>query len=262
MYKLTLIALLFFFPVFLPASAAHAQLAGIIRDFCDEVGEDTEEFIEEAADAARDSQECFDDFDDCTSGIIDRDPIKCIDNFARCSKRATRDKQQACAEFFHEFRRDYSRASREARRERLKDEFQSSPTVLEKVSIAAEAAGSCGGGIDQAPEPPDPDPDNVCDSVLCESSDVRAAVCDDFVEGCLDAGAGEEGCTAGGLFICRGAPLPEDTDQGGVCARELCSISDDLAERCEGFLTLCLGVGTELGEDECVGGALLICRGG
>ena len=52
-----------------------------------------------------------------------------------------------------------------------------------------------------------------------------------------------------------GAPPPEEDT---VCTRELCAENEELQEQCETFLGTCLELEPE-NEDECVGGALLIC---
>ena len=52
-----------------------------------------------------------------------------------------------------------------------------------------------------------------------------------------------------------GPPPPEEDT---VCTRELCAENEELQEQCETFLGTCLELEPE-NEDECVGGALLIC---
>jgi len=52
-----------------------------------------------------------------------------------------------------------------------------------------------------------------------------------------------------------GPPLHEEDT---VCTRELCAENEELQEQCETFLGTCLELEPE-NEDECVGGALLIC---
>ncbi len=49
---------------------------------------------------------------------------------------------------------------------------------------------------------------------------------------------------------------PPDTNPGNVCSRELCATNEAAAQQCQDFLESCLLVEDE---DECVGGALLIC---
>jgi hypothetical protein len=51
---------------------------------------------------------------------------------------------------------------------------------------------------------------------------------------------------------------PPPPDEGTVCTRDLCADNEDLQEQCETFLAACLAAEPE-NEDECVGGALLIC---
>ena len=76
---------------------------------------------------------------------------------------------------------------------------------------------------------------------------------------CLAAeGVLDEQCAAGGLFICQGEELPPDTDQSSVCTQELFADNTDLAQDCQTFLEACL-IAEPTNEDECVGGALLIC---
>jgi hypothetical protein len=55
-----------------------------------------------------------------------------------------------------------------------------------------------------------------------------------------------------------GPPPPE---LGTVCARELCADNEDLQENCERFLVNCL-LSEPFNQDECLGGALLICADG
>jgi hypothetical protein len=51
---------------------------------------------------------------------------------------------------------------------------------------------------------------------------------------------------------------PDDVNSGNVCSRDLCSANEALKQECEEFMSNCLQVEDE---DECVGGAWLICRG-
>jgi hypothetical protein len=102
-----------------------------------------------------------------------------------------------------------------------------------------------------------PDSNTVCGQELCAADDTLAQQCETFVLTCLAAeGVLDEQCAAGGLFICQGEELPPDTDQSNVCTRDLCATDSALAQECQDFLTACLLVEDE---DECVGGALLIC---
>ncbi len=264
MYRLTFVALAFF--LFLPASAAHAQLPGIIQEFCTDAGQATDDFLGELGNAARELRDCFDDFDDCTSG---RGESGCLGNFRRCSERARKDKEQACSEFQREFRDAFNDASSDARQQGLEDEFQDSPTVQEKVDIAQSFGGLCG---DPPEEPPAPEPDTVCETALCANngSPVRAEECGSAVDACKDfAGEDLETCVSLGLFICRGAVLPEDpppapeeppTDDPDVGDRNLCALSETQAQTCRRFFFSCIAASPS--DDECVGAALLFCNGG
>jgi len=51
---------------------------------------------------------------------------------------------------------------------------------------------------------------------------------------------------------------PDDTSAGNVCNEGICSTNDAEKARCEEFLSNCLQVEDE---DECIGGAWLICEG-
>ncbi len=53
-------------------------------------------------------------------------------------------------------------------------------------------------------------------------------------------------------------PEPNDHNADNVCNAEQCGQIDALKQECEEFLSTCL---EHEDEDECVGGALLICRG-
>ncbi len=51
---------------------------------------------------------------------------------------------------------------------------------------------------------------------------------------------------------------PPDTNPGNVCSRELCATNEALAQQCQDVLEVCLAT-EDFNQDECVGGALLIC---
>ena len=89
MYKLTLLAVLFFLPVLLPGAAiakppSPIDLADIIIDYCKEVDQNVTSTLKELEEASADLQECSDDFDDCLSGLFQRDPVKCIGDYGQC----------------------------------------------------------------------------------------------------------------------------------------------------------------------------------
>jgi hypothetical protein len=55
-----------------------------------------------------------------------------------------------------------------------------------------------------------------------------------------------------------GSEPPPPTE--GACAEDLCATDTALAQRCQSFLNTCLEQEADVNEDECLGGALLICR--
>jgi hypothetical protein len=60
-----------------------------------------------------------------------------------------------------------------------------------------------------------------------------------------------------GVYPPGDAPPPPT---GGACAEDLCATDSALAQRCQSFLNTCLEQEADVNEDECLGGALLICR--
>jgi len=70
--------------------------------------------------------------------------------------------------------------------------------------------------------------------------------CDDFDDGKENGSCGEVD--------------PDPDPDPELCERELCAADEELSGQCSVFLAGCLA--EELGEEECVGGALLICEGG
>ena len=54
------------------------------------------------------------------------------------------------------------------------------------------------------------------------------------------------------------SPDPDPPTQGTVCQRNFCAADPDLAEECQEFLDACLAE-ESVNEEECIGGALLIC---
>jgi hypothetical protein len=64
------------------------------------------------------------------------------------------------------------------------------------------------------------------------------------------------------LLACDTATDPAEEDPpntSNVCTRELCATNSTLADECQEFLAACL-LAEPNNEDECVGGALLICE--
>ncbi len=244
-----------------------AALPGIIQEFCTDAGQATEDFLVELDNAGKELKDCFDDFEQCTRGIGTE--LGCLGDFRRCSERANKDKERACSDFQREFRDAFDDASSDAREQGLEDEFQDSPIVQEKVDIAQSFGALCGAPPDESPAP---EPDTVCETALCadNGSPVRAGECGSAVDACRDyAGEDLETCVSVGLFICRGAVLPEDpppapeeppTDGPNLCNRDLCGLSATREQECRDFMFACLP--QSLSGEECVGAALLFCSGG
>jgi hypothetical protein len=105
------------------ASSAHAQLAEIIVDYCEEVLQASDEGADELADAIKDLEDCYDEYDDCLSGVFSSNPVECIRDYRRCLANGVQDKEQACNEFLREFSADTRRAESQADRQDVEDEF-------------------------------------------------------------------------------------------------------------------------------------------
>jgi hypothetical protein len=118
MYKAILVTILFVLP-----GSAHAELLGIIDEYCTELAQATEEAVRELGNASRDLGECVDEFDDCLGGLFDKDPVKCIRDYGQCIQFGNNDLNHTCTEFLHEFRRETKQAERKADREDVEDEF-------------------------------------------------------------------------------------------------------------------------------------------
>ena len=92
--------------------------------------------------------------------------------------------------------------------------------------------------------------------------DLEAAMVLDLGEGSytleVEGVGGTTGVAMGGVqkTDVKAPEPPPDVNPGNVCSRELCATNDVLAQECQEFLDRCLKVEDE---DECVGGALLIC---
>ena len=102
---------------------AVAQEGGVISDYCEEVADNIDDTADELADANADLADCFDEYDDCLNGFIDKEPVKCIRDFARCIRLGKRDQTQACDLFLRQFKGDTRRAFKSARRLGVENEF-------------------------------------------------------------------------------------------------------------------------------------------
>lgn len=234
------------------------EVQEIIQQFCDDVGMDTDDFVDDVDQAKIDLQACFDDLGDC-QGSVDSGPSPCLGNFRRCTERANTDKEQACSDFQNDVRGAFDEALADASQQGLADEFLNSPTVQEKISTAQEFGGVCGSPPD---EPPAPNAETVCGASFCATDVARANSCDLFLKNCPDVATAEY-CVAGGLAICRGIPpLPDEgpPEDSPVCDDELCFLSEARAQECRTDLTNCLNAAFEFNEDECLAAAFLFCR--
>ena len=108
--------------VFLPASA-HAQLAEVIADYCEEVLQNSDSTLFKLEDATSDLLDCADDYNDCGTGLFDDDPVDCISDYRQCISRGNREQDQACNTFLTDLRSDTRSAERQADRARVEDEF-------------------------------------------------------------------------------------------------------------------------------------------
>lgn len=272
MYRLTHIALAFV--LFLPASAAHAQLLDIIDEFCADVGIITDDFVDEIGTARSVLQVCFADYIDCQGPALDLGSSECIGDFRRCSERANRKAEASCSDFQNDYRREFDESLTDAVEAGVEDGFLNSPTVQSKTHTARRLGGLCGIPVNELPAP---DADTVCLTALCadDSSPLRAEDCGVAVEACRGySGEALETCVSLGLHICRGGglaenpppppPDPEDppTEIPNVCELALCALSPHRADECREFYFNCSGWSQTPQEDElCLGASLLYCTG-
>jgi hypothetical protein len=105
------------------AGSAYAQVAEIIADYCEEVGQNVTTTLNELDDASGDLQDCSVELDDCLSGLFQRDPVKCIRDYSQCINFGENDQRQACQAFLLEFGNDTRRALRSADRQDVEEEF-------------------------------------------------------------------------------------------------------------------------------------------
>jgi hypothetical protein len=237
------------------------ELHDIIEEFCADAEQATDDFVVRTENAASELQDCFDDRDDCTSGS------GCLGDFRRCAERANRFEEQACSEFQREVRGAHNDAAVAAAQVAREADFLDNPAVRRKVDIAQTFGSLCGGPSD---EPPAPDPNTVCETALCSNngSPVRAGECGSAVDACKGyAGEDLETCVSLGLFICRGAVLPEEAQESpteppssdpSVCNQKLCELNPKRAQKCRVFFAACIASSPR--DDECLGAAKLYCN--
>jgi hypothetical protein len=131
---------------FLISGSAYAQdeLDQITAAYLAEFTENSDDTLRELEDVSRDLRQCFDRFEDCKDGFGKEKPlVECLSEFIPCVSRESRDKDQTCTSFLREFRGDYRRASRDARREGVEEDFQDSEAVRGTVVGALGIASLC-----------------------------------------------------------------------------------------------------------------------
>jgi len=292
MYRLIFAALVF--SLFAPVPAAFAFDVGDAKGaFAVDVGELVDDATSKLAEAKEDLQQCSVTYEMCL-----RDVPRCLGKFTHCGGKANRTADRICNGFLKKFRKAYKGASRSLSKadRRL---FDDDPEVKAKVDIARAFASGCAGSED-APDSPSLDPfakAYVCDTALCSNngSPVLQGECVSAVEACQKyAGEELETCVSLGLFICRGAVLPEVTpeppaepsatptatptptggptgiptptptptvtpgDDKDVCNQNLCALSPNRAQECRVFFAAC--VDNHPAADECLGAALAYCN--
>ena len=156
--KLLITAVMGCMSVVFISGSAHAQLQGIIDDYCAEVAQGVGETIGELDEAAADLVDCYDEFDDCMSGLLGSNPVECIAGFGQCIDRAANDLSRACSEFVTEFRGDTRRAGISADSQGVGAEFldwlsSDSPERNECLAPALATAQVCAGQEVDLPEP-------------------------------------------------------------------------------------------------------------
>ena len=130
---------------FISGSAyARDDLAQIIAEYLAEYQENTDETLRELENVSRDLRQCFDEFEDCTDSFgKDQELVQCLGDFIPCTREESTDKQRTCTQFLREFRGDFRRASRDARRADVEEQFKDSEAVRGTVVGALGIASLC-----------------------------------------------------------------------------------------------------------------------
>jgi hypothetical protein len=127
---------------FLISGSAYAQARPIIANYLAEFQENSGETLRDLDEVSDDLRECYRDFDDCSSGRS-QGLVQCLGDFVPCVSRESRDKDQTCTSFLREFRGDYRRASRDARRAGVEENFQNNAAVQGTVAVALGISSLC-----------------------------------------------------------------------------------------------------------------------
>ena len=116
----------------------------IIPDYLAEYQENVNETLRELENTSRDLRQCFNKFEDCTDPFgKDQELVQCLGDFIPCTREESIDKQRTCTQFLREFRGDFRRASRDARRADVEEQFKESEAVRGTVVGALGIASLC-----------------------------------------------------------------------------------------------------------------------
>jgi sugar-specific transcriptional regulator TrmB len=126
------------------SGSAYAQAAEIIAEYLEEFQENSNETLRELENISRDLRQCFDEFEDCTDSFgRDKTLVECLSDFIPCTREESTDKQRTCTQFLREFRGDFRRSSRDARRAGVEEQFKESEAVRGTVVGALGIASLC-----------------------------------------------------------------------------------------------------------------------
>lgn len=130
--------------------------------------------------------------------------------------------------------------------------------------LATLTVSACGDDVvaadTQACVPSDVNPNLFCNVTYCSADAVVNESCTDFYDDCAATGATLEACVGGALESCQVAE-PEP-DPSLFCNETYCSADAAKNQECTEFFAACLIENPEANADECVAGALGVCRDG
>ena len=142
--KLIVIAAIVCLMAFFISGSAYAQAEEIIDEYLGEYQENVNETLRELENTSHDLRQCFDEFEDCTDPFgKDQELVQCLGDFIPCTREESTDKQRTCTQFLREFRGDFRRASRDARRAGVEEQFKESEAVRGTVVGAGGIASLC-----------------------------------------------------------------------------------------------------------------------
>ena len=145
-YKLlVIVASVCLLAVFVCGSAyAEEPYDTIIPEYLAEYQENVNETLRELDNISHDLRDCFDDLERC-EGRADNgvEVAECLGKFIPCTREESTDKQRTCTQFLRGFRGDFRRASRDARRAGVEEQFKDSEEVRGTVVVALGIASLC-----------------------------------------------------------------------------------------------------------------------